>query len=391
MKHRAQTCLRWLVAGWLALAALLSAQAAPGSDALRVDLPDVSVTDQDGRERRFTTDLLKGRTVAINFVFTTCTSICTPLGAAFKSIQDELQRSGASDVHLISVSVDPLNDTPEAMRAFGQKFGAGKQWTLVTGGRRSIDAILKAFGVGSSLSDPNDHSPMIFLGHVPSARWSRAYGLSDPATIARQLMTLRTAPASAAAAPNTAAATQAPALTAVRQAAADLASRASPVALPAGSRGAAYFTNLPLLTQDRAVRFYDDLIRDRVVLIHSFYANCRDICSPLSFNLAQAQRQLAEQVRTPVQVISISTDPLADVPEVLREYAARHGAGPGWAFVTGKKENVDWVLHKLGLYQEAKEAHTAVLWVGNDRTGTWLKLHAMAPPEAIVQAVRKVL
>lgn len=387
MRSRARTIASWLLASVLAFALVPSRAAGapvPDTKTLRIVAPDVDVVDQTGRTRRFASDLLRGRTVAINFVFTTCTSICTPLGAAFKSLQDELARTGATDVHLISVSVDPLNDTPEAMRAFGQKFGAGKQWTLVTGGRRSIDAILQAFGVGSSLADPNDHSAMIFLGHTASGRWSRAYGLSDPASIARQLMALRAEPAPAGAAAS------AP-LAAVRQAAADVASRATPVSLPAGSRGSAYFTNLPLLTQDRPVRFYDDLIRDRVVLIHSFFANCRDICSPLSFNLAQAQRLLAEQVQTPVQIVSISTDPLADVPDVLQAYARRHGAGPGWAFVTGKKENVDWVLHKLGLYPETKEAHTAVLWIGNDRTGTWLKLHAMAPPEAIVQAVRKVL
>jgi len=62
---------------------------------------------------------------------------------------------------------------------------------------------------------------------------------------------------------------------------------------------------------------------------------------------------------------------------------------PGWTFVTGKKENVDWVLHKLGLYEDSKDEHTAILWVGNERTGLWMKMHAMSPPSAIMNAIRK--
>lgn len=365
----------------------------PLQPAMKLALPDVTVLDQDGRQRLFFSDLVKGRTVAVNFIFTSCTSICTPLAATFKGVQDELARRGSKDIELISVSVDPLSDTPEELRKFGRKFGAGPNWTFVTGGRKSIDAILLAFGVGASTSDPSDHSPIVYLGNEPARNWTRAYGLAKPATIAQQLLDLRGAPTTGVPGLGVGVPAQggpAP-LAEVRHVAAAQADRASAVTASAASRGAAYFTNLPLQTQDRAVRFYDDLVRDRIVLIHSFYASCRDVCSPMGHNLARAQKLISENIEKPVQLISISTDPLADLPGVLREYASRHAAGPGWAFVTGKKENVDWVLHKLGLYPETKEAHTAVLWVGNDRTGRWLKLHAMAPPDAILDAVRKVL
>lgn len=368
-------------------AALPAAASGPAQRALEIKVPDVQVLDQDGRKRHFFDELVKGRTVAVNFVFTSCTSICTPLAATFKGMQDELARRGVNDAQLISVSVDPLNDTPQELLKFARKFGAGPNWTFVTGSRKSIDAILLAFGVGTSTSDPSDHSPIVFLGHEPTRRWTRAHGLAAPAVLARQLLDLRAAPAAHAEAKGG----DDPGLAGLRRIAADRADRASPVAAATGTRGAAYFTNLPLLTQDRPIRFYDDLIKGKVVLVHSFFATCRDVCSPMTHNLARAQKLLQERVSQPVQLISITTDPLADVPDVLREYASRHAAGPGWAFVTGKKENVDWVLHKLGLYEEAKEAHTAVLWVGNDRTGQWLKLHGMTPPEAIVDAVRKIL
>ncbi|MEQ1804010.1 MAG: SCO family protein [Burkholderiaceae bacterium] len=398
--NRPRRRLAWLVGSLLLLApwAMAAPPTAPAAgptaasgaskSSLHITVPNVQVQDQDGRTRQFFDELVKGRTVAVNFVFTSCTSICTPLAATFKGMQDELARRGVNDARLISVSVDPLNDTPQELSRFARKFGAGANWTFVTGSRKSIDAILLAFGVGTSTSDPSDHSPIVFLGHEPGRRWTRAHGLAAPAVLARQLLDLRTAAPAAALA---AAQGESAGLTALRGIAAERAQQASSVAAGNGTRGAAYFTNLPLLTQDRPIRFYDDLIKGRVVLVHSFFATCRDVCSPMTHNLARAQKLLQERFSQPVQLVSISTDPLADVPDVLREYARRHDAGPGWAFVTGKKENVDWVLHKLGLYEEAKEAHTAVLWVGNDRTGRWLKLHGMTPPEAIVDAVRKIL
>ncbi len=355
----------------------------PATSTLKVDLPDVVVQDQNGQNRRFFKDLVAGRSVAVNFIFTSCTSICSPLSATFKAMQTELaarKPAGSEDVQLISISVDPLTDTPEELRKFGAKFDAGPGWTFVTGSRKNIDALLKAFGVGNG--DPNDHSPMVFLGHEPSKRWVRTYGLASPQKLADRLLSLRQATAAA----------DTPDLAPMRQLAAQQASQASSVAAGKGTRGAEYFTNLPLMTQDRPrVRFYDDLIRNRVVLVTSFYTNCRDVCSPVSFNLQKAQALLQAQINIPVQMVSISVDPGIDTPEVLREFAKRHGAKPGWSFVTGKKENIDWVLHKLGLYQEKVEQHTAVLWIGNDRNGQWLKLHALAPPEAIVDAVRKVL
>ena len=377
------TCLLGLMSAGHAAPAQPAAPstAAETQNTLRLNVPDVPVLDQNGKRRSFYKDLVAGRSVAINFIFTSCTSICSPLSATFKAMQTEVARKAGGDVHFISVSVDPLSDTPEELNKFAKKFEAGPGWTFVTGSRASIDAILKAYDV--SAGDPNDHSPMIYLGHEPSKRWVRTYGLASPQQLVERLTGLSKV---AATSNNT------PELGAMRQIAAQQASRASVVSAASGTRGADYFTNLPLMTQDRPrVRFYDDLIRNRVVLITSFYTSCKDVCSPVSFNLAKVQEMLAQEVDTPVQLISISTDSGIDTPEVLRDFARRHNAQPGWSFVTGKPENVNWVLHKLGMYNDKPEQHSAVLWVGNDRTGAWLKLHALAPPQAILEAVRKVL
>lgn len=374
---------------------------------LAVSVPDVQVTDHEGRRLRFGSELVKGRTVLVNFIFTGCTSVCSPLTAIMKETQAQLTAAGKADVQIVSVTVDPLNDTPERLRAYAAGIGAGgPKWRFVTGSRASIDAILKGFGVplGGNLED---HTPMVFVGRGEPQRWSRAYGLAGPKAIVSRVLasarpeaavagtwlkTVSTRGASAAASAPTPGAGNLPGIDSMRGAAAQHAATARPQRLGAGD-AASYFTNLPVLTHDRGrVRFYDDLVRGRIVLVHAFYTGCGDVCSPVGFNLAQVQAALAKQAGAPaVQIISLSVDAVADTPEVLAAYAQRHGAGPGWSFVTGKKENVDWVLSKLGLYVPEKEQHQAALWIGNDRTQTWMKLHALAPPAAIVAAVRKLM
>src|ERR1051325_6070548 len=100
----------------------------PPSTALRI--PDVSVLDQNGKALNFYTDLVKGKVVAINFVFTTCTTICPPLTATFRRVQQQLAEQNSS-VQLISISVDPAIDTPERLRDFAAKFKAEPGWAFV--------------------------------------------------------------------------------------------------------------------------------------------------------------------------------------------------------------------------------------------------------------------
>lgn len=146
-----------------------------------LDIPDVPVLDQDGTPRRFYTDLVKDKVVAVNFVFTTCTTICPPMGANFAKLQKLLGDRAGRAVHLISVSVDPSTDTPERMKAWGQKFGAGAGWTLVTGDREEITRLLKSLGVYTA--SISDHSPLVLLGNDTRHQWTRAYGLAAPAKL----------------------------------------------------------------------------------------------------------------------------------------------------------------------------------------------------------------
>ena len=142
-----------------------------------LNIPDVEVLDQDGNVRHFYSDLVKGKTVAVNFIFTNCTTICPPLGATFARVQRELGEKVGKDVYFISVSVDPLTDTPERLKAWGAKFKAGPGWTFVTGNKEEIDRLLRA--LGASAARREDHTPSVIIGNDERDVWTRTYGLAS--------------------------------------------------------------------------------------------------------------------------------------------------------------------------------------------------------------------
>ncbi|HXQ74530.1 MAG TPA: SCO family protein [Pyrinomonadaceae bacterium] len=144
--------------------------------AQKMNIPDTELLDQDGRKIHFYTDLVKGQTVAINFIFTTCTTICPPLGATFARVQKELGDKVGRDVRFISISVDPATDTPERLKAWGEKFHAGAGWTFVTGNKPQVDELLRALGASSARRE--DHSPTVLIGNDTSGAWTRTYGLA---------------------------------------------------------------------------------------------------------------------------------------------------------------------------------------------------------------------
>lgn len=143
-------------------------------------IPDAQVYDQNGKQLNFYSDLIKGKTVAINFVFTTCTAICPSLTATFHRVQQDAAERGVQ-VQLISVSVDPTTDTPERLHEYAAKFKAAPGWTFVTGDKAQIDSVLQA--LGAAVSNKNDHTPMILIGNAERDYWTRTYGLTSPAKI----------------------------------------------------------------------------------------------------------------------------------------------------------------------------------------------------------------
>ena len=145
-------------------------------------IPDVTIQDQHGKSHKFYSDLVKGKVVAINFVFTTCTAICPSLTATFRRVQQQLADQPVK-AQLISISVDPTTDTPERLRDFAAKFKTEPGWTFVTGSASDIDSLLKEFGV--AVANKNDHTPMVLIGNDETGYWTRAYGLSSPTALVK--------------------------------------------------------------------------------------------------------------------------------------------------------------------------------------------------------------
>lgn len=151
----------------------------------KLDIPDVEVWDQNGRKIHFYTDLVKGKTVAINFIFTTCTTICPPLAATFARVQKELGDQLGKDAYLISISVDPATDTPERLKAWGAKFRAGDGWIFITGNKPQVDELLRALGASSARRE--DHTPAVIIGNDARGSWTRAYGLAKPSQLVQMI------------------------------------------------------------------------------------------------------------------------------------------------------------------------------------------------------------
>ena len=358
--------------------------------------PDVEVVDQDGRQIHFYSDLVRGKRVAINFVFTTCTTICPPMGANFERLQALLGARAGADVRLLSISVDPLTDTPERLKAWGARFHAGPGWTLLTGRKEDLDRLLKAMGIFTA--DPASHAPILLLGDDRTGRWTRAYGLAPPAKIVQLLDGLSAAAAPAAATAPVAtiapAATTSPVVPAATTvpAPATPASPSAPAEQRQESAAHHYFTDVELIDQDgRPQRLYSDLLAGKTVVVDSFFSSCTGSCPAVAATLARIQAALGDRLGRDVVLLSLSVDPQTDTPARLKEYATRLGARPGWYFLTGSKQNVDLALHKLGQYSERKEDHTNLLIVGNERTGLWKKVFGLAKPEEILAIVQGVL
>ncbi|MDT7808438.1 MAG: hypothetical protein QOJ70_2251 [Acidobacteriota bacterium] len=152
-----------------------------------------------------------------------------------------------------------------------------------------------------------------------------------------------------------------------------------------------YFTDVELLDQDgRKVRFYSDVLKGKTVVINAFFTTCTSVCPPMNRNMEKIQEALGDRLGKDVFLVSISVDPETDTPPRLKEYAQKFHARPGWFFLTGKKENVDWALYKVGQYVEDKQDHTTGIIIGNEKTGLWKKAFGLAKATELVQIVDSV-
>jgi len=159
-----------------------------------------------------------------------------------------------------------------------------------------------------------------------------------------------------------------------------------------------HLPNIELVTHEgRHVRFYDDLVKGKVVAINFMFATCRNACPESTQHLVEVQHALGDRMGRDVTFLSISLDAERDTPEVLRGYAEAHGAGPGWYFLTGKHDDIELLRHKLGAYEldpvidADRTQHTGLVILGNEPAGRWKAITALGKPVRIRQAIERTI
>jgi protein SCO1/2 len=148
-------------------------------------IPDVDCLDQNGKRLRFHSDLVKGKVVVISFIFTRCTAMCPIIGEGVARLQTALGDRAGRDVQLISVSTDPVTDTPEKLKAWGARLKAKDGWTMVTGEKAEMDRLLKVLTGG--VSGNKTHEPLLLIGNEATNVWKESYAYESPARIIQQI------------------------------------------------------------------------------------------------------------------------------------------------------------------------------------------------------------
>ena len=162
---------------------------------------------------------------------------------------------------------------------------------------------------------------------------------------------------------------------------------AATISMSAQNRwGSNYFPNVTLTTQDGGdVRFYDDLVKGKIVAVNLIYTTCKYACPLETARLAQVARVLGDRMGRDIFFYSISIDPEVDTPAVLKAYKEKYQIGRGWTFLTGTKQDIDLVSRKLGLYSEPDpsdpDGHLPYLLIGNEATGQWMRELGDGQPE----------
>ncbi|WP_298824647.1 SCO family protein [uncultured Piscinibacter sp.] len=161
---------------------------APPPGAVTVRGLDTKLVDQDGRALNLQREVIGSRIVVVDFVYTTCTTVCPLASAIFADLQTQLGERVGRDVVLVTITVDPVRDTPQKLKAYAAKFGAGPGWSWMTGSPVAVNEVLK--GLGAYTPDFTQHPQMMLVGDGRSGGWTRFSGLPDPKKLAEHVRRL---------------------------------------------------------------------------------------------------------------------------------------------------------------------------------------------------------
>ncbi len=159
------------------------------AESVDVDVRDRLLVNQHGEDVKFATDVIGDNIIVMDFVYTTCTTICPVLSALFTQVQTKLGDSVGSEVRLVSVSVDPIRDTPQRLKAYSAKHQAGAGWYWLTGVKPDVDDVLT--GLGAYTTNFEDHPTMVLVGDGRTGEWKRLFGFPNPDRIVQIVNDLR--------------------------------------------------------------------------------------------------------------------------------------------------------------------------------------------------------
>ncbi|MFT5166368.1 MAG: protein SCO1/2 [Saprospiraceae bacterium] len=323
-----------------------------------VDIPELSLLNQDGETVQLS-ELIKGKVVAMNFIFTTCTTVCPPMGANFTQLKKLMGDHVDKDLVMISVSIDPAIDTPQRLKKWSEKFNPGSGWTLLTGKKNEVDKLLKTLKVYTPLKE--DHAPVLIMGSQGEDNWIRTDGLADPTILAKALNNY-------------------------------LDKSAPSKSMLLDENDLNYFTNTVLVNQrGEGMRFYEDLLANKIVVINPFFSECTGSCPVMHSRMKDIQTHFGDRIGKDVILISITVDPENDQPELLSDYAKRFDAGAGWYFLSGNEENLEIVLKKLGKNVNTREEHDTIFLIGNINTKLWKKANGLSSSNEIIKVIDSVI
>jgi protein SCO1/2 len=158
--------------------AMMKSQQKTAAETADVDLRDHTLIDQDGQEVRFASDVIGDNIVVMDFVYTTCTTVCPVLSALFHQVQNRLGDRLDNDVVMVSLTVDPVRDTPQRLKAYSSKHRAAPGWVWLTGPKTTVEDVL--VGVGAYSVNFEDHPSMVLVGDGRTGEWKRLFGFPSP-------------------------------------------------------------------------------------------------------------------------------------------------------------------------------------------------------------------
>ena len=139
-------------------------------------MPDVTLVNQDGKRVKFKSLFNSSKPVVVDFIYGTCTTICPVLSAGYVNLQRKLGPN-SGNVHLISISIDPENDTPKVMKEYLKRYRAQPGWDFFTGSRADIDKVMHAFD--AYIPNKMYHYPLTLIRDPKDGKWVRVFGLTS--------------------------------------------------------------------------------------------------------------------------------------------------------------------------------------------------------------------